>query len=280
MWATDLEQAGADTADTIPPILTAPVVADTKGAYVEVIASTSFVTAFLQMSIGFIGSGVGTHDIMYDLSTGAAAAEVVLVADLLCSLNNRAMLQQNELLVAVPSSTRLSSRVQTTTAASGSQQGIQVALFENADIIGDAPTTYGSDTSDTSGVSITDGAANVKGAYAELTGSTGGAHNHFGPSLGYQDRLGGLTNHYLFDLATGAAAAEVVFIANFYFRISSSGVPTNAGVWNFGVPEVASSTRIAARMQTAALGVETIDMICICTNAQQPSGGGETSHVF
>ena len=103
------------------------------------------------------------------------------------------------------------------------------------------------------GLTLTSGAANVKGAYFQLTASTPEAVK----IVNYTAGPANSARRWLTDIATGAGGAEVVVIANIY---NSNAGDNDQPTMFVDIPiSIASSTRIAARTQNAG-GVFTMDV--------------------
>ncbi len=105
----------------------------------------------------------------------------------------------------------------------------------------------GLDATSSRGVTVTSGAANTKGSYAQLSASTpmdaDGFHMHLLPA--------GATADYLVDIALGGAGSEVVIVPDFFMygnNGSLSEIRTTSQVY---VPiPIKAGTRVAARFQS------------------------------
>lgn len=111
---TSYTDYGADTATSDLTQVDPGGVADTKGSYTEITASTSAVTQILSMMSSLSGNGNPSTSIwMVDIATGAAGSEVVLVPDIMVtatvtvgSINPRSI----TLMTYIAASTRLAVR--------------------------------------------------------------------------------------------------------------------------------------------------------------------------
>ncbi len=112
--ATSVEQAGADTANSTGTTITASSTANTKGSWIQLIASTSKKT--VAILCGFAAPNANS---LLDVGTGAAGSEVVLLANINVPSNNAA---SPLLLIAlrVPSGTRIAARSQISNGAAAS----------------------------------------------------------------------------------------------------------------------------------------------------------------
>jgi hypothetical protein len=148
---------------------------------------------------------------------------------------------------------------------------------------GDTPgitqwTNYGSDTSDSTGVTLTPSTfANTKGAFAQLTASTSAVVQCVMQMYGCAPPP---TTAMVWraDLATGAGGAEVVLIPDqtcFESNLNAFQdfmmVPRSRTFLTY----IAASTRIAMRVSCSAAGSVTMDAALLTGTAPaEPSGGG------
>jgi len=99
---------------------------------------------------------------------------------------------------------------------------------------------------------LTSGAANVKGAYAEIVAATPSASSR----LHLEVRSTAVANlFFLIDLATGAAGAETVQVAN--IAINTDGEFISAAVLALDV-DIPAGSRLAARCQSTSAAAPTV----------------------
>lgn len=252
-WAASCVAIGFDTAASDMTGLPGPGSAHTKGSYVQMEASLSVDIWGFYLHVGYQTSTTGTADYLFDLATGAAASEVVQVANVLWTGNNRRISQGQALIpLEIASGTRIATRTQTNSTSTVELLGIGLTGLEKDEVSGaTACVTYGENTGTTRGTEIDPGAvANTKGAYVQVTGSTSADFNFVMVSWGQLDNAVITTLYMLFDLATGAAASEVVLWANQPAISGETAVGQYCGfprsTWT---PDVASGTRLAMRAQ-------------------------------
>lgn len=103
--------------------------------------------------------------------------------------------------------------------------------------------TYGINTANSQGTTVTTGAANTKGSWAELTASSEFASCGIMVHIGNNAR----SSRYLVDIGVGASGSEDAIIPNLLLRAESS----TSICTSFYFPlSIASGTRIAARAQS------------------------------
>lgn len=255
----------------------------TKGAYVDVIASISGDHSLIWTQP--MGNANG-QKALYDLATGAAAAEVDVLANLQIANSDEARAVALNSLgpfnVDVANTTRLSVRSQNTTATTNTRVGFMAAnrvlgSFAN-------PTTYGSVTGTTRGTPVDPGATiNTKGAYTEITASTSAAHGHLIISINTASNLAPAAAFWRHDIATGAAASEVNIVGDIVGGDGTNGFweSYGPGMANFEVT-VAVSTRLTIRSQSTTNDAtdRLLDHILIGMDAPPATFSGEASHVF
>lgn len=226
-------------------LLTANASAHVKGAYVQVVASTPFACTRLILE-HVLGPAVTGRVFLTDLATGAGGAETVIVAGVISESPGVAAIGgcgAIDLPLAIPSGTRLAMNTQCNTTLS---RTIRVALTLSA--AGDTPgptsyTTYGADTTTTRGALVDAGVAtNTKGAYTELSASTGAVTQVLVVigSVGANTAPGALP--WAVDLATGAGGAEVVLLPDLRFVPHVDGITPRALTF---LTYIAAGTRLA-----------------------------------
>lgn len=136
----------------------------TKGAWIEIIASTSADSTLLILAVAVAQTGQNSATLI-DLAVGAASSEVAFLENLPCGSASTGGGWQVPLPVAIPAGSRISARTQSATASRVALVGVSV-LSGGAQIPG-ALTVLGADTGTSRGVSL-----NHSAAWAEITAST------------------------------------------------------------------------------------------------------------
>lgn len=205
-----LSMEGELTASSTLSLLTSSSSANTKGAYAELVASTTFACS------GFMIIIINAHadDHLIDLAIGAAASEQIILSNLVAGVGSLGDSLTNEIIpVSIPAGTRLSARSQST----GTSRVISfsVLLFaEGALSFGGLTNieTMGASTTDSGGVSVDPGAViNTKGAYSQIIAATVRPTYWLVVAIGNQDNQVRLDAQWLIDIAIGAAASEQIF---------------------------------------------------------------------
>jgi hypothetical protein len=192
--------------------------ANVKGAYVELIASTTF-DAF-----GFLlqlASAVG--DMLFDVATGAATSEIIRIANIPIS-GNIVHLGSVWIPLNIPAGTRVSARVQSSAGAVVGTASITLVAggpLAQANL-GEA-LTYGAATADSGGTSIDAGAvANTKGAYSQMSASVTRKIRYLIVGFGNQINTIRTAANFLADISYGAATSELVIVPDLHFRADAT----------------------------------------------------------
>jgi hypothetical protein len=248
--ATGLNYVGYPTGPTATPsTITSGGGANVKGSYTEIASSTGFTCN--RMLFRVVNTmGTAGRQFLFDVATGAGGAEVVLVPNLSAESGTSvgAALSWERFPVSITSGTRIAVRCQAS-GAGGQTARVAITLESAGDIVGVTAAwgNYGVDTTTSSLTSVDPGgSANTKGSYAQITASTSAVIQPMCLMLGQQANTAPTGTFWLVDLATGAAASEVVLIPD-----SGAAIGGSAGEmeprWRMFLTYIPASTRIAAR---------------------------------
>ena len=230
--------------------LTANASANTKGAYVQLTASTpeALRGVFVIIPIGSAASA----GFVADIAVGAASAEVVVVADVMFS-SPAANTANNQLGVFIPVAIAAGVRLSARCACSVGGATVGFALLAVGGTSTAVATTYG--TSGASGTSVDPGGSvNTKGSYSQFTAATTADLDWLIVILAYGN-AGPTSGSWAIDIATGAALSEVVVVPDLGWRWGTAYGPVT-----FQVPvSIAAGTRLSARMQSTV--TDTVDRV-------------------
>lgn len=252
--------AGKVSATSRGTTVTGSASSNTKGSFTELTASSAI------DADGFIviaNNPTVAADHMFDIAVGSAGSETVIVSNLAVEL----YFSGGSIAVTVPikiaAGSRISARLQ---GSSGSATlDISVVLYKGG--VGDflacmAATTYGADTSTSTGTAITyAGSANTKGSWVELSSSTTGRTKALLLLMGLRGGAVFSPNFYsLLDVGVGSAGSETVIIPD----ISLVGDNSTDRWWpnTLFIPvDIPAGTRLAARAQHS--GNNVYDVIAV-----------------
>lgn len=264
--------------------------ANTKGSYVEVIASSPFDSVLIQILI-LLTTATNGLQMLTDIATGAGGAEAVCIPDIMRSNHATTASDTGGLYILpleIASGTRIAARCQASTGSSTEVLAITLVAAGGAPGIATF-VNYGANTVDSGGTQIDPGgSANTKGSYTQITASTSAVIQ----SLLSMTALAGnnsaaATATWAYDIATGAGGAEVVLIPDLRMQTrllngSTASVAMSPRSQPF-LTYIAASTRIAVRASCNITDAtdRLIDVAFIAGTAPaEPSSGGEHSAVF
>lgn len=216
-------EAGVAAASSGGVVLTANATPNTKGSYVDLIASTLFEAQWLMVEVGFYGGGAS--DFLVDIAIGAASSEMVIASNLIFTGFLAIDHMAYYLFPAfVPAGSRISGRCQATTGSATVRCGV---LLEGQGFLPSSPlsliTTYGAATADSGGVAIDMSSINTKGAYSQLTAATTHDINWLVLGIGGQNNQARTGARWLVDIAVGGAGSEVVIVPDLILNASGTG---------------------------------------------------------
>ena len=254
--AQRFETVGAVTASSTGTSLTASGTANTKGSYVELVASTAFNAhgIFVQLN----NAAETFRDYLIDVAVGAAGSEVVIAENLFSGSGDGVPSADGcgyLLPVSIPAGTRLAARCQA--AAASNIIRILVVLLGEGFITPPGlgrVTTYGANTADSGGVQIDPGGtAHTKGAYSEIIASATNPIRQLTIIIGGQNNNLRTAATWLVDVAIGAAGSETVLIANLMLNCSASVDIVQPQTFPPLGVNVPAGTRLAARAQCSII---------------------------
>lgn len=224
-------------------------VAHTKGAFVELIASTAF--GYSGITIQCHNAATDYKDLILDIAIGAAASEEVIVKDFIIgSYGTRESNYSIYIPVGIPAGTRVAVRTQSENVSTISF--IHGMGFSNS-FISQSPvakvTDYGVVIGSSKGTVVTSGSADVKGSYTELTSSTSEDLKGIFVFIGANNTFLSSQVDILVDIAVGAAASEVDILPSIGITAESLEI-VGPGIRWFPI-NIPAGSRIAARVQTS-----------------------------
>lgn len=259
-------------------VITASSTINTKGAYTELFSNTSGDTVFIQLDL--IPTSTNITNALLDIATGAAASEVNFIENIKTysdSGNNLQSIPMTlDLIVPVASGARLSARMQA--AVSSDTLELVVKLFSSTFTFDSfSSTTWGADTSNSRGTFIPDpgGTVNTFGAFTEIISSTPEDTTHLIICFGNNGNLAfGVDFDWTYQIATGAAASEVVALPSIFIRSSSAEIITPFAI----VVPFLSSTGTRLSVNCKCNGNQAtdrlLDLVVIGLNSSVTAAGG------
>lgn len=253
---SDLRRTLASTA--VPSVtVTAAGVANTKGTWVTLIASTAIEASLLDLRISTgAGSNVDTACLM-DIAIGPSGSPVMLVENLAMGyILNNSMPVSRRIWLRIPAGSEIIARCQCATASRtfpvtadvyGATPGVQLPAFSTC-------TTIGADTATSKGVVLaTAGAANTKSAWTQITAAAPKDIHAVGLGFFPVYQPGFFATLNMVDVGVGGAGSEQVLVSDVYFETATNESIINHWPVDFVLPvmrPIAAGERIAARYQS------------------------------
>lgn len=247
------DQGGALVASSTAAIVTASATIHTKGAWVELIASTSLpVSELVLYSTGALFVAGSDTSSLFDIGIGAAGVEVVVVSDVLMGGVSPSMWSWR-LPVGIAQGSRVAIRMQSAV-ASKTIEAQMYAIgggFVPPDSGGSA-VTWGAVPAASSGTLLaTPGAVNTKAAWTVLSAATTASARY---ALVTAQPVTGITvtlATHLIDIGIGAAGVEQVIIPNISAEVDANERIQYAPLC-FPV-SIPAGTRLVARQQSNSI---------------------------
>lgn len=256
------QDAGGVTGTSQGTIVNPSASANTKGSWVQLIASTAADAVWMMVQWSFY-QDVGSSAAL-DIGVGGSGSEQVLVSNLISSNSAINGFDQNQQVYSfpcqIPAGTRIAARTQVSAASdTGGNNLVNVTLYDGAftQMEGCAGVdALGFSTGTTLGTQVDPGGtANTKGAYSQIIAST--ARDYMGLLLGFdtQNDSTSAFAQFLVDVAIGGSGSEKIIMPNLQLlRTTKSStsvaceyiLPPSQPFIPIAIP---AGTRIAARAQ-------------------------------
>jgi hypothetical protein len=256
-FANATNQGAVTTTSKGSAAITSGSSANTKGSYVQLVASSSIDAAWMMVIVD--GVDINGKTVGVDIAVGASGSEQPIVQNLIAGGSDTGSWPTYCFPVCIPAGTRISARAQSTSASDNNIFiGVEIfdTSFQQSKSGSGIINTYGFVSGSTVGTPIDPGTtANTKGAYAQLTASI--TNDLVGFFLGFDRHGDGTTTtdvEALLDVAVGAAGSESVILPNLYcLNENTSNINLQHPDCTPFLPiHIPSGTRIAARAQGSA----------------------------
>lgn len=265
--------------------LTASASANTKGSYAQLVASTTFTCNSVQVVVANTIT-TGTRYYLFDVATGAGGSETVVIPNIPvegAGTATSALYASGiwPVPLAIASGTRVALRCQGSTGSV--TMNVSMTLIAAGGVAGvSSVTNYGSDTSTSLAVSVDPGAsANTKGSYSQITASTSSVTQWL-QTMFALDHTSPANTFWLVDIATGAAASEVVLMPD--LLVANAGTQAAVQPKSYDMlTYIANATRIAVRCSctsnTATTRLLSVAMLATAAPSEPSGGGGAFPYV-
>lgn len=235
-----------DSSNSRGTALTVPGSNNTKGAYLQLVASTGIAAGKI-----IVGAELGgLSDNLVDIAIGAASSEQVILPDLVFSGRSE-LFNAYVFDIPIPAGTRVAARYQTSNTTTGT-------LYLTVHLLGGHWLTppghnkvlaYGADATDSGGTVVDPGStANTKGSWAQIVASTTRRIRRLHIGLGNRANNVRSFADYLLDIGIGASTSEQVIIPDLALIGTQNELIASNCATSFLV-DIPAGTRLAARAQ-------------------------------
>lgn len=256
----------SNAAATFPTVVTVTGdgVAHTKGAWSQIVASTSADCTLLDVLVtsDTFASATDTSTLL-DIGVGAAASEVVVIPDIPIGYfqATAGVMLLYRFPVSIAAGSRVAARLQGAQTTKTASVGVRLNRLPNNLEPARYVTTYGTTAASSLGTTIAyPGSLNTKSAWVQLTAST--TERLAAIVVGLQagaDTSVAAGNQFV-DVGIGAAAAETVLVADIYSKTTTNSetlaCPESMFVYAVDVPV---GSRLSARAAYSA-NTNTVDV--------------------
>ena len=230
--------------------VTANASAHTKGAWTELIASTSAAADLLQVAIQGVAQANTNTATLIDIGIGASGSETAIVSNV--AIGGAAAFSVNDersfrfsVPVYIPSGSRVSARIQSVvTSGKTAQVSIRLGAGPNPAGTSTSTTTLGTSTATSAGTALPSGTA-----WTQFVASTAAQYGAITilPSV---SNVSMTTGARAIELGTGASGAEVPIVQCEFCTSTSEAV--GVVYTQLAVDDVPSSTQLSVRYTAAA----------------------------
>ena len=230
--------------DSAAATITASATAHTKGAWTQIIASTSANSSYIHVDTSGVGAtGVNTA-MLLDIATGASGSETAIVSNIAIGAATGVELS---FPFKLASGTRLSARIQAVVTSDTASVRVSTINAGDYDASPTSVDVIGGDTATSEGIRF----SGASGTWVQATASTSRAYRAVAIVLsGHDATLGNVTGNY--GVGVGASGSEVEFGTcrhGFTANENSSTAPPYLHLFGRSIP---SGSRLAVKHPISA----------------------------
>ncbi len=226
--------------------VTADASAHTKGAWSQLVASTSDDISLLRLLISGVNASATNTATLLDIGTGESGSETVVVPDIAIGTASNVTIV---IPLKIPSGTRVAARIQSV--VTGGKTAAVVPIFLNAGDYNTAPSNVdviSANTANSQGISFT----GASGTWTEAISSTSRAYRAvaFVPSAHDADMVNIINT--VMEIGVGAAGNEILFGSTFTVYVNNE--QTQTGSINFPIfgRNIPAGSRLAVKHNITA----------------------------
>jgi hypothetical protein len=236
---------------TVGATVTANLLANTKGSWTQLIASSSGNTSSIVVSAAGVAAAATNTATLVDIGTGASGSETVIIGDVAVGASGSTGQGVNNIFgipFKIPSGTRISARIQSVVAG-GKTASMSAYLMDlgNYDTAPTSADVIGADAANSKGISF----SGASGSWTEGVASTSRDYRAVCCVLSsHNSDIAGIT--IAWDVGIGESGSEVAFGSG-RSATSSNEIISNQAPYNylFG-RKIPAGSRLAVRHNIAA----------------------------
>lgn len=242
--------------------VTASGTTHTKGAWIEVVASTAYTANRLTLQFGANQVTNNNSSALLDVGFGAAGSEVVKIANIGVGFSNGGSM---DIPLQIPSGTRIAVRMQSASASKTMTVSALISQTAKTLTINPSSTanTFGANTTTSQGVTFTS-ANGSKGSWAQITADSGSAAKWAHLSFQGNSNNNWQAYNFTIDIGIGAAGSETVLIPNVRVATSTTETVNWTSAYRQYFVTIPANSRVAVRSQST--GTYSLDVILITVN--------------
>lgn len=265
VWADDTVNTAASTVSSLT--VTSGGSAHTKGAWTEIVASTSADVASITVnSTAPVGqNGIDTRCLV-DIGIGGSGSETVIIPNI--AVGNKSSSTAGWLFpVFIPKGTRVAFRSQHAVASTANTFRFRLGRSATPQSTKPAPycVNMGANTSTSSGVVVSwGGSTHTKGTWTEITSAAPERLSALQVCVDYNGSVAGANGSALVDVAVGAAGSEVAVASNlFYVTTTSEQIDHFGGGLPYLPVDIPAGARVSVRYQASSNLISTLGFVLV-----------------
>ena len=220
---TVLDRFDTSTTDEYLTTVTADGTSHTKGAWVELDASTSQDCHMLAVNLRDTFISATDTGVLVDIGVGGSGSEVVLIPNILGGWQfNSTDGNTNAFPVFIPAGSRIAARCQAVISGDTIEVGVRLLSSPNSfnhDVKqGGNVVTYGADEANSRGTEITSTTIHTKGSWVQVTASTTEPHSALALSVQGHSDVSLSSQFALLDIGFGGSGSEQVILKDIMLR--------------------------------------------------------------
>lgn len=247
-WFSDANQELVG--NNVGTTLTASSTPHTKGAWTQLIASTTEETTLLAVGMTTVAITNTDTATLLDIGVGASGSESAIVSNIAVGSANAGATGADGLYFFIPikiaSGSRISARIQSVVASRSGVVTVFAYKFSSSSLIPTSADVIGTSTATSEGTTLS-----ASNAWTQIISATSQDYSAIILLPSLSDAAVASSLNFTMDVGIGASGSEVVIGTSVGRVFSTEGIAIRTVQYNLIGREIASGTRIAVRQSTA-----------------------------